>query len=211
VTRPPHLLDATIDAKGVRHPAPVPEGMRVVSENTASVMTQMLRGVVAKGTGACAAIPGYYVAGKTGTAKKALTTGGYSKAATMASFIGYAPADHPRFATLVVLDENNLSYGGAVAAPVFSEITHFALQQYGVNPTDTTNKQYSAALATARASGNSCSVPHGADLARAQAAVQAQLAHAQAAAGTSPGHGGSTATAGGSTAGSLPPDPSKHT
>ena len=57
------------------------------------------------------------MAGKTGTAKKALATGGYSDAATMASFIGYAPADHPRFATLVVLDENNLSYGGEVAAP----------------------------------------------------------------------------------------------
>jgi cell division protein FtsI (penicillin-binding protein 3) len=210
VTRPPHLLDATIDAKGVRYPAPVPDGTRVVSENTASVMTQMLRGVVAKGTGACAAIPGYYVAGKTGTAKKALATGGYSADATMASFIGYAPADHPRFATLVVLDENNLSFGGAVAAPVFSEITHFALQQYGVNPTDPTNKQYSAALATARASRNSCAVPHGADLARAQAALQTQLAHAHAAAGAGTGHSGPTATAGASTAASLPPDPSKH-
>jgi cell division protein FtsI (penicillin-binding protein 3) len=216
VTRPPHLLDATIDAKGVRHAAPAPEGTRVVSANTAAAMTQMLRGVVAKGTGACAAIPGYYVAGKTGTAKKALTTGGYADAATMASFIGYAPAENPRFATLVVLDENNLSYGGAVAAPVFSEITHFALQQYGVNPSDPTNKQYAAAQATAHTSGTACAVPHGADLVRAEAAAQAALVAQQqhaanVAAQAGAPHGGSTGTAGASTADSLPPDPSKHT
>ena len=148
VTRPPHLLDATIDAKGVRHPAVVPDGTRVVSANTASVMTQMLAGRRRRTAPARArAIPGYDVAGKTGTAKKALATGGYADAATMASFIGFAPADHPRFATLVALDENNLSYGGEVAAPVFSEITQFALQQYGVAPTDLANTQYDAAQA----------------------------------------------------------------
>ncbi len=78
-----------------------------------------------------------------------------------------------------MLDENNLSYGGAVAAPVFSEITHFALQQYGVNPSDPTNKQYAAAQATAHTSGTSCAVPHGADLVRAEAAAQAALAAQQ--------------------------------
>jgi len=170
------------------------------------VMSKMLEGVVANGTGACAAIPSYVVAGKTGTAKKALATGGYSDAATMASFIGYAPADHPRFATLVVLDENNLSYGGEVAAPVFSEITQFALQQYGVNPTDLTNAQYSAARATAAASGASCAVPHGSDLVAAQARLQARQARAQ-----TQGAGAQSGAGTGSTADSLPPDPSKHT
>ena len=72
VTRPPHLLDATIDAKGVRHPAKVPPGHRVVSAHTAAEMSQMLTGVVSAGTGACAAIPGYTIAGKTGTARKAV-------------------------------------------------------------------------------------------------------------------------------------------
>ncbi len=221
VTRPPHLLDATIDAKGARHSAVVPAGTRVVSTNTASVMTQMLEGVVASGTGACAAIPSYVVAGKTGTAKKALATGGYGDVATMASFIGFAPADHPRFATLVVLDENNLSYGGEVAAPVFSEITQFALQQYGVDPTDLTNTQYSAARATAAAAGASCALPHGSDLVAAQARLQARQARAQSqgavealpaarAGGVTPGRARSTAGAG-TTADSLPPDPSKHT
>ncbi len=210
-TRPPHLLDATIDAKGDRHPADVPESTRVVSANTASLMTGMLEGVVSNGTGACAAIPGYDVAGKTGTAKKALATGGYGDAATMASFIGFAPAAHPRFATLVALDENNLSYGGEVAAPVFSEITQFALQQYGVAPSDLSNTQYSAAQLTAKAAGNSCAVPHGADL----AAVEAQLAQAQVRAQAQHGPAsqspGGTAAGTGTTAGSLPSDPSKHT
>ncbi len=204
VARSPHLLDATIDAKGVRHPAVVPAGDRVVSANTASLMTQMLQGVVSNGTGACAAIPGYNVAGKTGTAKTALATGGYSDAATMASFIGFAPADHPRFATLVAVDENNLSYGGEVAAPVFSEIMQFALQQYGVSPTDLANKQFSAAQTTARAAGNSCSVPHGADLVAAQARLQGAVGAAATA--TGPRQGSAT----GQTTDSLPPDPSKH-
>jgi cell division protein FtsI (penicillin-binding protein 3) len=222
-TRPPHLLDATIDAKGVRHPAVVPEGNRVVSANTAAVMTRMLKGVVSNGTGACAAIPGYDIAGKTGTAKKALPTGGYASAATMASFIGFAPADHPRFATLVTLDENNLSYGGEVAAPVFSEIMQFALQQYGVASTDLSNTQFNAAQLTAKNAGNSCSVPHGAALAAAQAAAQAQAARAAASAGTTAGanprgnaqvqpeSSGNTTVGAAGTADSLPPDPSKHT
>ena len=204
VTRPPRLLDATIDADGVRHPAPSEEGKRVVSANTAALMTHMLEGVVSDGTGACAAIPSYVVAGKTGTAKKALPTGGYSDAATMASFIGFAPASHPRFAAIVVLDENNLSYGGEVAAPVFSEIMQFALQQYGVSPTDLSNTQYTAAQATAKNAGNSCVVPHGAALAQ----VEASQAAATSGATTGSGEGSPGA---GTTADSLPPDPSAHT
>ncbi|HEV7526550.1 MAG TPA: penicillin-binding protein 2 [Acidimicrobiia bacterium] len=212
-TRPPHLLEATIDAKGTRRAAAVPAGTRVVSENTAAVMTQMLKGVVANGTGACAAVPGYDIAGKTGTAKKALATGGYSPAATMASFIGFAPAEHPRFATLVALDENNLSYGGEVAAPVFSEITQFALQQYGVSPTDVANKQYAAAQVTAQAAGHACAVPHGSDLTAVQARLAAQ-SQAQSAAATGGGTqpaGTQPGAAGAQTAGSLPANPSKHT
>jgi hypothetical protein len=129
----------------------------------------------------------------------------------MASFIGFAPANNPRFATLVALDENNLSYGGEVAAPVFAEITKFALQQYGISATDQANTQFGAAQATATAAGNSCTVPHGADLAAAQARLQAQLqAQSQTRAGSqNPSqHQGSGA---GTTADSLPPDPSKHT
>jgi hypothetical protein len=108
---------------------------------------------------------------------------------------------------IVVLDENNLSYGGAVAAPVFSEIMQFALQQYGVSPTDLSNAQYAAAQATAEHAGNSCVVPHGAALAASEAS------HVSAAARQSgPTSGGTGGTAGaGTTADSLPADPTAHT
>ena len=94
-----------------------------------------------------------------------LAPGGYPGAATRASVIGHAPAAHPRCATLVVLDENNLRYGGAVSAPVFAEITQFALQQYGVNASDLSDTQFNAAQATAKAGGNSCGFARGPRLA----------------------------------------------
>jgi cell division protein FtsI (penicillin-binding protein 3) len=168
VTRPAHLLGSTIDANGIRHPAAVPKGRRVVSGDTARTMTRMMEGVVANGTGACAAIPGYPVAGKTGTSKK-LLKGAYSSTATMASFIGFAPSDNPRFAAIVVLDQpaGDSQFGGASAAPVWSEIMQFALMQYGVPPTDVTDAQFGAARGIAQ---HPCTVPHGADLAKAVAA-----------------------------------------
>ncbi len=134
-------------------------------------MTKMMEGVVSAGTGACAAMPGYPVAGKTGTSKKQLN-GAYSDSATMASFIGYAPADHPRFAAIVVLDEPapEFQFGGASAAPAWSEIMQFALLQYGVPPTDPTGKQF--LMARAFSKGQRCSVPHGADLANVLAHQQ---------------------------------------
>ncbi len=200
-TRPPRLLGATVDANGVRHDEPLAVGARVVSSSTAATMTHMLEGVVWNGTGACAAIPGYPVAGKTGTSKKALPQGGYSPRATMASFIGFAPADHPRFAAIVVLDEPQNQYGGAAAAPVFSEVMQFALTQYQVPPTDTANVQYTAARAAAQAAGNSCVVPHGSALASILAANAARAAHS----GAPAGHGNATPVGSGTTADSLEP------
>jgi cell division protein FtsI (penicillin-binding protein 3) len=176
VTRPAHLLGATIDANGVRRAADVPDGRRIVSSATARTMTQMMEGVVSDGTGACAAIPGYPVAGKTGTSKKTDQYGTYSKTATMASFIGFAPTDHPRFAAMVVLDEPApaFQFGGASAAPAWSEIMQFALLQYGVPPTDPTGTQFLKARATAK--NQVCTVPHGADLARVLAQQRAAAA-----------------------------------
>jgi cell division protein FtsI/penicillin-binding protein 2 len=195
-TRPPRLLDATIDANGVRHDAVATPGARVVSTNTAQLMTNMMEGVVSNGTGACAAIPGYPVAGKTGTSKTLDNTGQYSQSETMASFIGFAPADHPRFAEIVVLNENNPTYqfGGASAAPVWSEIMQFALTQYGVAPTDPANTQYNAARAAAV---YNCAVPHGAQL--------AQVIANNAATPTGPGTPGS-----GGQSGTPPSEPGKN-
>ncbi len=196
VTRPPRLLDATIDANGVRHDAAPTPGTRVVSANTAQVMTNMMEGVVSSGTGACAAIPGYPVAGKTGTSKTLENNGQYSQSETMASFIGFAPADHPRFATIVVLNENNPAYqfGGASAAPVWSEIMQFALTQYGVAPTDPANTQYNAARAAAQ---YNCAVPHGAQV-QAAAANNAKNAQTVQSAQTGGGTSGTSGTGGSS-------------
>jgi cell division protein FtsI (penicillin-binding protein 3) len=181
VTRPPHLLAATIDADGERQAVEMHAGRRVVSPGTARQMTDMLTGVVTAGTGACAAIPGYTVAGKTGTARKAVN-GGYSSG-TMASFIGYAPADHPRLAAIVVLDEPTTQYGGTAAAPVFADVMQFALTRNGVAPDDSLNTQYNAAQASAAATGTQCIEPAAA--ARAvEAAAAAQAAAEQAAATT---------------------------
>ena len=209
VSRPPRLLGSTIDANGVRHRAPTPAGTRVVSATTARTMTSMLEGVVSNGTGACAAIPGYPVAGKTGTSKKLLDSGKYSDSATMASFIGYAPADHPRFAAIVVLDTPAPSYqfGGAVAAPVWSEIMQFALTRYVVPPTDTANAQFDEAR---KAATYPCTVPHGNAL---QQVLASQAAATQPSSQQS-GQSGTTATSvpaasrpGGST-GSVSANPS---
>ncbi|MGH8982418.1 MAG: peptidoglycan D,D-transpeptidase FtsI family protein [Acidimicrobiia bacterium] len=133
-TRPPRLVAATIGADGTRTEQPTAASQLVVSPETAATMRQLLEAVVAGGTGTRAAIPGYRVAGKTGTARKPPYTGAY-----VASFAGFAPADAPRLATIVVLDEPGKSiYGGEVAAPVFSQILQYALRLERVPPSDTT-------------------------------------------------------------------------
>lgn len=198
VTVPPRLLAGTIDASGKQQLTQEQPGRRVVSNATAEAMTNMLEGVVSQGTGACAAIPGYTSAGKTGTSHKALPQGGYSNT-TMASFIGFVPSHAPRLAAIVVVDEPQSQYGGAAAAPVYSEIMQFALTQYRIAPDDTANTQFTAAQQKAHESGLNCSVPHGDALAR--------IVHTQAtnAAVTSGGGEGSNATTG-----SLPAGTSKN-
>ena len=186
VSVPPRLVDATIGADGARKEAPIVPGHRVVSGSTASLVTQMLEGVVRQGTGTCAAVAGFDVAGKTGTSRKPLTTGGYSSSAHMASFIGYAPAEAPRLAAIVVLDSPDKVYGGAVAAPVFSEIMAAALRtEHVVPPAQTSNPpQWAVAAQIAAHQGMSCQVPHGAELANRLAAERAAAAAALKAAET---------------------------
>jgi cell division protein FtsI (penicillin-binding protein 3) len=134
VSRPPRLLAASIDAEGNRHVLPAERGRRVISSDTAAKLRTMLASVVAGGTGTKGAIPGYTVAGKTGTAKKAPYTDGKY----VASFVGFAPAESPRFAAIVVVDApgNNEIYGGDIAAPVFSRIMQYALRLEQVPPSE---------------------------------------------------------------------------
>jgi cell division protein FtsI/penicillin-binding protein 2 len=109
------------------------KGHRVVSTHTADRMMAMFRDVVLEGTGTQAAIPGYTVAGKTGTAQKA--ENGHYVTKYVASFVGLVPAKNPRLAILVMVDEPHGDiYGGSVAAPAFRDIARFDLQYLEVPP-----------------------------------------------------------------------------
>jgi cell division protein FtsI/penicillin-binding protein 2 len=116
-------------------PAPRPERRRIATPEVARQVKSMLTDVVELGTGGSAAIPGYTVAGKTGTAQKPDETGGYSSTRYVASFVGMVPATNPRLVVLVSVDEpGGAIWGGVVAAPAFAEIARFALQYLEVPP-----------------------------------------------------------------------------
>lgn len=129
----PHLV-ARIGGRSVRR-AP---GRRIISAGTASELREMLKGVLAAGgTASEVSVPGYTLAGKTGTASKIdPRTGEYSKSAYVASFVGFAPASNPQLLSAVIVDEpQDLSiYGGVVAAPAFGQIMEFALPYLGIAP-----------------------------------------------------------------------------
>ena len=135
---PPRLIKGTTDGDGTFTANPRAKGVRVVSPHTAKQVTSMLEGVVGKhGTAPAAEVKGYRVAGKTGTASRYdSATGGYN--GYTASFIGFAPADDPKLIVSVTLQRPRSSiYGGVVAAPVFSKVMTYALQDYGIPPTGT--------------------------------------------------------------------------
>jgi cell division protein FtsI (penicillin-binding protein 3) len=128
----PHLVDHIGDG-GSRRAA----RRRVVSRWVASQLMAMLKNVVAEGTGTLAVVPGYQVAGKTGTAAKPDPRGGYSDSRYVASFVGVVPASRPRLVILVSVDEpRGAIWGGVVAAPAFAQIAKFDLQYLdgGVQP-----------------------------------------------------------------------------
>jgi cell division protein FtsI (penicillin-binding protein 3) len=113
-------------------------GRRVLGATTAAQLRGMLESVVgSQGTGNRAAVPGYRVAGKTGTVRKS-TAGGYSEDRYVSVFAGMAPASSPRLVAVVVINEpnNGAYYGGEVAAPVFSRVIGGALRLLDVAPDD---------------------------------------------------------------------------
>ena len=113
-----------------------PPGRRIIPARIAAKVRDMLAAAVDHGTGVKAQIPGYVVAGKTGTAQKPLPGGGgYSKTDYVASFIGMVPADHPRLVVMVAVDSPHTSiFGGDIAAPAVQKIMRFALQQLEIAP-----------------------------------------------------------------------------
>jgi cell division protein FtsI/penicillin-binding protein 2 len=117
------------------HRAAEPKGKRVISPAVAAELRDMLRGVFADGgTASGAAIQGYDMAGKTGTAQIAVD-GKYSSTEFVASFIGMVPASNPKLVVAVVVDQpNGEIYGGSVAAPAFQTIVGWAVPYFGINP-----------------------------------------------------------------------------
>jgi cell division protein FtsI (penicillin-binding protein 3) len=119
---------------------------QAISPQTARQIGDALRGVVSdRGTAAAAAVPGFTIAGKTGTAQKVDPKGGYEKGKYVVSFIGYLPADHPEFVGLVVLDDAHtskpeLNYGGLVAGPIFSRIAEQAARYLDLQPREEIRK-----------------------------------------------------------------------
>jgi cell division protein FtsI (penicillin-binding protein 3) len=131
ILRPPHIVDA-IGGKA----RAVPAGHRVISQTTAAELRDMLRGVLADGgTASGAAIKGYDLAGKTGTAN-VVVGGKYSSSQYVASFIGMVPASAPKLVVAVMVDEPSQGsiYGGSVAAPAFQKIVGWAVPYLGLSP-----------------------------------------------------------------------------
>jgi cell division protein FtsI (penicillin-binding protein 3) len=130
ILRPPHIVGA-IGSRATKTPA----GHRIISEQTAAELRKMLIGVYGEGgTASGAGIPGYVMAGKTGTANIAIN-GHYSDTKYVASFVGMVPANHPQLLGLVVVDEPQGSiFGGSVAAPAFQKIVGWAVPYLGLSP-----------------------------------------------------------------------------
>jgi cell division protein FtsI (penicillin-binding protein 3) len=134
---------SVLAADGVKRPVTlikrdrIPEGTRIISVKTARAVRKMMETVVSdQGTARRAAIPGYRVGGKTGTAKKASGRHGYTSGRYQAVFAGLVPAGNPRFVMVVMIDEPRAGayYGGLVAAPVFAKVMDGALRLFNVPP-----------------------------------------------------------------------------
>jgi cell division protein FtsI/penicillin-binding protein 2 len=130
ILRTPQIVDSV----GGRA-QPQPSGRRIISAHVAYELRSMLRGVLTdRGTASGAAIRGYDMAGKTGTAQVA-DKGGYSSTKFIASFIGMVPASKPKLVVAVVVDQpQGAIYGGSVAAPAFQQIVGWAVPHFGINP-----------------------------------------------------------------------------
>jgi cell division protein FtsI (penicillin-binding protein 3) len=136
----PSVVKGYLGTRGAIEPVRRVERRQVVSPHAAAAVTQMMEMVTRDGgTAPAAAIEGYRVAGKTGTAQRVDPEGGgYATGGFTVSFAGFAPADDPRIVTYVVLQKPSSSVGGGTGAgPVFRDITSFALQKYAVPPTGT--------------------------------------------------------------------------
>ena len=137
----PSLIAGSTDREGRYQEVPLASGRRVISEETAATLTKIMEQVpTANGTAPQAAIDGYHVAGKTSTASRINPkTGTYSGGGVTSSFMGFAPADDPKYVVAVAIQRPTRIhiFGGVIAGPVFSDIMRFALQDAGIAPATT--------------------------------------------------------------------------
>jgi cell division protein FtsI (penicillin-binding protein 3) len=130
----PKIIAATIDGKGRQHPTLPATRHQVVSPEVAHAMTTMLGEVIRVGTGVSAAIDGYTVAGKTGTARIPLVGArGYQDGVYASSFAGFVPAERPALTGIVILD-GTAQFGATTAAPVFAQIARYGLREFRIPP-----------------------------------------------------------------------------
>lgn len=133
---PPRLVRGLVRPNGSVVAVPSLAPHRVISPQVVAQLVPMFEQVVKVGTGTNAAINGYAVAGKTGTSQIPSSNHvGYVPGAFYGTFVGFAPAQHPVFSAVVMLDHPTPVYGGAVAAPVFSTIMEYALHHFGIPTT----------------------------------------------------------------------------
>ncbi len=138
----PYVVQAITDNNGrlIKSFAPS-KGRRVISEKTARTLTRIMQTVTTEGgTGVNAALEGYSVCGKTGTAQKIGKNGGYENGKYVSSFVGFVPSEHPKVAVLVIIDEpKGQHYGGTVAAPAFKNIAQKTLAYMNISPKSKTD------------------------------------------------------------------------
>ncbi len=137
----PTIIDSWVDADGSLHPVHPQIVEQVITEDAAATVSAMLTRGVEEGFAKRSKIPGYRIAGKTGTSQIARPGGGYEEAGTgsfIATFAGYAPVEHPKFVMLIKFDRPRTEdYGGVTASPVFKEIATLMFDYYGVPPDPT--------------------------------------------------------------------------
>jgi cell division protein FtsI (penicillin-binding protein 3) len=131
----PRLVLGTRSPDGTFEPAPRSASRRVISVETARIVTRMLAAAVSEGTGMNATIAGYEVAGKTGTARIPLPDApGYYEGEYIASFIGFLPASHPQLVIAAILNRPATDYGGIAAAPLFQQVARYAITRLAIEP-----------------------------------------------------------------------------